>query len=135
MRFTGGRRRCSNVYVVSSQYSVHGFLLIFTIKKKKKKKSSDSGIIVPGKIEPYNISLKENTGGNDLLLNTLPSVIHSILFSPTFSQHFQTHLLRLINNSQRTEHSSPPKFQKTPFPESLLEQFQIVSVSSPRPVY
>lgn len=127
-------RTCMS-FPVNIALNVHGFLLIFTIKKKKKKKSSDSGIIVPGKIEPYNISLKENTGGNDLLLNTLPSVIHSILFSPTFSQHFQTHLLRLINNSQRTEHSSPPKFQKTPFPESLLEQFQIVSVSSPPPVY
>lgn len=133
MRFTGEGedvRTCMS-FPVNIALNVHGFLLIFTIKKKKKKKSSDSGIIVPGKIEPYNISLKENTGGNDLLLNTLPSVIHSILFS----QHFQTHLLRLINNSQRTEHSSPPKFQKTPFPESLLEQFQIVSVSSPRPVY
>lgn len=127
-------RTCMS-FPVNIALNVHGFLLIFIIKKKKKKKSSDSGIIVPDKIEPYNISLKENTGGNDLLLNTLPSVIHSILFSPTFSQHFQTHLLRLINNSQRTEHSSPPKFQKTPFPESLLEQFQIVSVSSPRPVY
>lgn len=127
-------RTCMS-FPVNIALNVHGFLLIFTIKKKKKKKSSDSGIIVPDKIEPYNISLKENTGGNDLLLNTLPSVIYSILFSPTFSQHFQTHLLRLINNSQRTEHSSPPKFQKTPFPESLLEQFQIVSVSSPRPVY
>lgn len=127
-------RTCMS-FPVNIALNVHGFLLIFIIKKKKKKKSSDNGIIVPGKIEPYNISLKENTGGNDLLLNTLPSVIHSILFSPTFSQHFQTHLLRLINNSQRTEHSSPPKFQKTPFPESLLEQFQIVSVSSPRPVY
>lgn len=127
-------RTCMS-FPVNIALNVHGFLLIFIIKKKKKKKSSHSGIIVPGKIEPYNISLKENTGGNDLLLNTLPSVIHSILFSPTFSQHFQTHLLRLINNSQRTEHSSPPKFQKTPFPESLLEQFQIVSVSSPPPVY
>lgn len=27
------------------------------------KKSSDSSIIVADKIEPYNISLKENTGG------------------------------------------------------------------------
>lgn len=52
-------------FPVNIALNVHGFLLIFTIKKKKKtmKKSSDSGIIVPGKIEPYNISLKENTGG------------------------------------------------------------------------
>ena len=50
------------------------------------------------------------------MLNTLPSVIHSILFSPTFSQHFQTHLLRLINNSQRTENIPlPPNSKRHPF--------------------
>lgn len=128
-------RTCMS-FPVNIALNVHGFLLIFTIKKKKKRKSLRivvSSFQVRSNLTTYHS--KRTRGGNDLLLNTLPSVIHSILFSPTFSQHFQTHLLRLINNSQRTEHSSPPKFQKTPFPESLLEQFQIVSVSSPPPVY
>lgn len=106
-------------HVVSSQYSVHFsflvelltskhvlmrflFLYFHNFEKKEKKKEKWWKIfhsIIPDKIEPYNISLKENTKENDLLLNTLPSVIqslHSLLSNVLSFRHFQTYLLLWI---------------------------------------